>query len=211
MNTAFKILSALIFTGVLCAYGNDTIRKSMKLTIKTSLPPQAKTTGTVGANSSNAKSQWVEVDLKFHTNDEKVYRRRFIDDPEFAVELAVYPQNSSKERSVIFSGKAKYWTVEQDGRDHFMKLLLPAVLFRRYAYDRTVDRVLFVAKGVLSVNGEVIGTAYGSSKGMALKDIQKFFRLPPKNAIKAPDTMTGRAGTSWEIIEVNRYELEKRK
>ena len=74
MNTTFKILSALIFTGVLCAYGNDTIRKSMKLTIKTSLPPQAKTTGTVGANSSNAKSQWVEVDLKFHTNDEKVYR-----------------------------------------------------------------------------------------------------------------------------------------
>ena len=212
MKKTCKILLAVfccMFAGGYCAFGTDnTVSKTMKVTVSSALPPQAKTTGTVGANSSSAKSQWVQVDVKFRTDDEKNLRRRYLDDVELAVELAIYPAND-KEKCVVFSGKVNYWFVEQDGRDHNMKVLLPAVFFRRFSENRAVERVVFVAKAVLSFGGKKYAVAYGSSKGMASKDIIAFFRALPASTVFVANTLSGRQGTPWNIIEVNKFEFEK--
>ena len=212
MKTMYKILFAVfccVFTGGYCAFGaDDVISKSMKVSISNTLPPQAKTTGTAVANSSNSKDRWVQVDVKFNTADEKELRSRYLEDAELAVDLAVYPVND-KERSVLFSGKVNYWFVEQDGRDHNMKVLLPAVFFRRFVENRAVERVVFVAKATLSFGGKQRAVAYGSTKSLQDKEIVAFFRALPGNIIIINNTLTGRQGTPWSVVEVNKFEFEK--
>lgn len=213
MNTVYKVFITAFLclcAGGYCAFGakEDIIEKSIKVSISTALPPQARTTGTVGVNSSNARSHWAQVDVRFRTEDEKNMRRRFLNNPELAVELAIYP-NNSKEQCVVFSGKVRYWFLEQDGKEHYMKMLLPAQFFRRFADGRSVDRVTFAARAVVSFDGKVRATAYGSTKGLAAKELSLFFRRLPANALHVVGALIGRQGTSWSIIEVNRYEFEK--
>lgn len=212
MRTTCKILLAAFcctFAGGYYAFGaEDVIAKTMKVSVSSALPPQAKTTGTVGANSSNSKNNWVQVDIRFHTDDVKSTARRFLADPQLSVELAVYPQNN-KDRCVVFSGNVNYWFVEQDGNDHNMRMLLPAVFCRRFCGDRSIDRITFVAKAVLSFGGKRRAVEYGSNKGLSSKEISSFFRALPRNAIVVPGTMSGRSGTPWSMIEVNKFEFEK--
>ena len=99
--------------------------------------------------------------------------------------------------------------LEQDGGEHHMKALLPKIVFRRFAYDRSVDRTIFIAKVVLSSDGRTLGTAYGSNRSFAPKDMVKYFTELPKGYVEVNDCIYGRFGTSWSTIEVNRYELEK--
>ena len=212
MKTMYKTLLAVfccVFAGGYCASGaEDVISKSMKVTISNTLPPQARTTGTAVTNSSSVRDKWVQVDVKFNTSDEKDLYLRYLDDAELAVDLAVYPVND-KDKSVVFSGKVSYWFVEQDGREHHMKVLLPAVFFRRYTENRAVERVVFVAKAVLSFGGKKRAEAYGSTKNLQNKEIIAFFRTPPANTIFINDTLIGRHGTPWNVIEVNKFEFEK--
>lgn len=213
MKTAYKILFAAfccLLTGGYCAFGaeENIIEKSMKVTVSTAQPPQARTTGTVGINSASSRHPWVQVDVRFRTEDEKNMRRRFLDNPELAVELAVMPQNS-KEKCVVFSGKVKYWFLEQDGKDHYMKMLLPALFFRRFADGRSVDRVVLAAKAVVSLGGKGSVVGYGSTKGLAVKEITAFFRRLPAKTLRVEGAMVGRQGSPWSMIEVNRYEYEK--
>ena len=91
----------------------------------------------------------------------------------------------------------------------FRSALLPKIVFRRFAYDRSVDRTIFVAKVVLSSDGRTLGTAYGSNRSFAPKDMVKYFTELPKGYVEVNDCIYGRFGTSWSTIEVNRYELEK--
>lgn len=212
MNTVYKVLFTAflcVFAGGYCVFGadDDIIQKSIKVTVGIALPPQARTIGTVGVNSSNSRSQWAQVDVRFRTDDVKSLRRRYLNKPELAVELAIYPNN--KEKSVIFSGKVNYWFLEQDGKDHYMKILLPAQFFRRFSDGRSIERVTFVAKAVVSFDGKVRATGYGSTKGLSDKEIALFFRRLPANALRVNGAMMGRMGTPWSIIEVNRYEYEK--
>ena len=216
MKTMYKTLLAVfccVFAGGYCASGaEDVISKSMKVAISNTLSPQARTTGTAVTNSSSAKDKWVQVDVKFNTPDVKDSWLRYLDDAELEVKLAVYPANEKekeKEKSVVFSGKVSYWFVEQDGREHYMKVLLPAVFFRRYTENRAVERVLFVAKAALSFGGKQRAVAYGSTKNLQEKDITAFFRTPPANTIFINDTLIGRHGTPWSVIEVNKFEFEK--
>lgn len=212
MRTMYKTFLAVfccVFAGGYCASGaEDVISKSMKVTISNTLPPQARTTGTAVTNSSSVRDKWVQVDVKFNTSDEKNLGLRYLDDAELAVDLAVYPVND-KDKSVVFSGKVSYWFVEQDGREHYMKVLLPAVFFRRYTENRAVERVVFVAKATLSFGGKQRAVAYGSTKSLQDKDITAFFRTYPANTIIINDTLIGRHGTPWNVIEVNKFEFEK--
>lgn len=213
MKITCKIIFAVfcfVFAGGYCAFGadKDTIADSIKISIDTALPPQAKTTGTIGSNSSNSRNQWVQVEVKFRTDDVKSFNKRYLDSPELAVELATYSPRE-KIRNLIFTGKVNYWFLEQDGKEHYMKILLPAPFFRRYNDDRTVDRTTFVAKVSLSFNSKLYTVAYGSNKGLADKEIKGFFNRIPYDAVFLHNTLTGRAGTPWSVIEVNRYEYEK--
>ena len=204
----FMILSFMVCSWGFCAFGLDQIGKSMKISVSTAFPPQARTTGTVGANVSNSRSMWIQIDLKFKVKDEKVAARRFLDNPQLDIQLAVLPDKKTGP-AVIFSGKINYITLELDGREHNLKALLPAALFRRYAYNRQMERVNFAVKASYSAGGKVSAVAYGSNKGLPEKDIRSFFNAIPRDAVSAPDTIFGRQGTSWSIIEVNKYEMEK--
>ena len=225
------LLLCCMLAGGFCAYGNektkksgskniDIIKNSMKVTVNTVMPPMAKTTGTVGTNTVSSKNIWIQVDLKFRTDNIKDAKKRFIDNPELNVIIATYQdiekdkkakdkKNVVKNKCVVFSGKLKYVTIEQDGNDHYMKALLPGIIFRRFAYDRTPDRTTLAAKLTLKENGKSIGTAYGSNKSLTKDVLEKFFSSLPKNYINAKDTIYGRYGTSWNVIDVNKYELEK--
>ncbi len=213
MKKALKMIlavSSCMLAGGYCACGaeKNTINDSMKITISSALPPQAKTTGTVGSNSSNSKNQWVQVDIKFRTDDVKSFAKRYLDEPELAVELATY-SNREQIRNLVFTGKVNYWFIEQDGKEHNMKMLLPAPFFRRYNDNRTVDRTVFVARASVSFNGKQHAVAYGSNKGLSEKEIKNFFTKIPSDAIFLKDSLIGRSGTPWSVIEVNRYEFEK--
>ena len=194
--------------GSFCAYGNATIKKSMKLTLSAVQPPQAKSVNTASASYSSSKTLWIQAEVKFDVDDIRNVVSRFIDDPVLEVSIATYP-GKTKNKCVNFTGSVKYWTIEQNGKTHYMKALLPAPVFQRYAYGTSLDRDIIAAKVVLKDKSGTLGTAYGSTKSLALKELQRFFRALPKNTVKVPDTISGRAGTSWSVIEVNKYELEK--
>lgn len=213
MRTMRKILPVVVscmFMWGYCVFGadEDIIKKTIKVSVSHAQPPQAKTSGTAVANSSSSKDQWVQVDVKFRTEDVKNFRLRYFNDVELAVELAVYSTNE-KERCLVFSGKVNYWFVEQDGKDHNMKVLLPAPFFRRFAEGRSVDRVVFVARAVLSLSDKYRVVAYGSNKNVATKDMEVFFRMFPINTIIIKNTLSGRQGTPWSMVEVNKFEFEK--
>lgn len=211
MKISHKILRfaiLLVFMGSFCAFGSDTIKTSMKLTLNVVQPPQARTVNTASASYSSAKTQWVQAELKFDTADVKGVNQRFIDDIQLDVNIATYP-GKSKNRCISFTGTVKYWTLEQDGKTHYMKALLPAQLFRRYAYGRQIEREVLVAKVVLKDKNKTLGTAYASTKTMQQRELYRFFRVLPRNTVKVPDSVFGRSGTSWSVIEVNKYELEK--
>lgn len=209
-NKILAVLAAFVLTGAFCAFGNDAINKSIKAEISCAFPPQARTTGTVGANTSNARSQWGVVDVKFRTDDVKNAAKRFIDNPELEVKLAIYPQRNN-EYPVLFTGKVTYYTIEQNGRDHYMRMLLPAPIFRRYAYNMDISKVTFVALVALRDGSKVLGAAVTSNKSLNTRDINNFFRKMPRNIIRCENTLTGRQGTTWSIIEVNKFEYEKNK
>ncbi len=207
MNMSEKILVSLccIFIGVFCASGAENIKKTMKMSVFTKYPPQAKTSGTSGSNLTGVKDQWLDIELKYRPQDIKDVKKRFIDD----VELNVRVLCRDAKRTVLFNGSVKYWYIERDGKDHYMKALLPAPIFRRYISDQNIDRFkLYVAADIV-VGGKVIATAYGSNKAVPLKDISAAFRNLPKNTVKVEGAVSGRTGTTWSIIEVNKYEYEK--
>ena len=224
------ILLSVSLVGTFCAYGNDAIKKSIKLKVTTAFPPQARTTGTVGSNVTSNRNAWLQADIEFIAADEKNAAKRFIDSPQLEIQIATYspqkpaPKNTARktyanaakktaqnEKVLIFTGKVDYWTFEQNGKDHYIKALLPELFFRRYAYDRQLERTTFIVKAVLRANGKELATVYGSNKAVPQKEIQSFFKAPPKNASVLPDTVCGRNGTTWSIIEVNKYEMEKNK
>lgn len=214
MKNTFKtslILFLFVCSWGFCAFAAEQIGKTIKVSLSTAYPPQARTTGTVGANITNARSLWLLADIKFKTKDEKNAARRFLDNPVLDIQIAVYPSKRAgkTEKAVIFSGKIDYITLERDGREHYLKALLPSLLFRKYAYDRQLDRTDFVVKVSYSAGGKVLGTAYGSNKSVQEKEIRNFFNAVPRNAVQAPGTVWGRQGTTWSIIEVNKYEMEK--
>lgn len=230
-SRTLSLLLCCMLAGGFCAYGNektkknvskniDIIKNSMKITVNTVMPPMAKTTGTVGANAASSKNVWGQVDLKFRTDNVKEAKKRFIDNPELDVVIATYQdiekdkkskdkKTVNKNKCIVFSGKLKYITIEQDGSDHYMKALLPGIIFRRFAYDRTLDRSILAVKMTLKGNGKIIGTAYGSNKSLTKDVLEKFFKSLPKNYVDAKNTIYGRYGTSWNVIDVNKYELEK--
>lgn len=205
------VLSVLVFSWGFCAFGTEQIRKTFKVELSTALPPQARTSGTVGSNTSASRNQWLKAELKFKTHDEKIPVRRFSDNPRLEIQIAVGvgKKLAKNEKIVIFSGKIDYVTLEFDGKEHYLKALLPAVLFRRYAYNRQPDRANIAVKASYLLNGKVVAVAYNSNCGLQEKLVRDFFRAVPKNAVQAPDTVYGRQGTSWSIIEVNKYEMEK--
>ncbi len=201
----------VLFAGTFCAFGTDKIAKSAAVSVKCVHAPLAKTSGTTGSATLSTRDQWVEVDLHFNTNDIKELKKRFIDSPELEVQIvSYYSDGKSKLKPVEFTGKINYWTLEMDGREHYMKALLPPVLARRYTFETSVSKVIWLARVVLKAGGRNLCIAYGSSKPIADNVIYSYFRENLKNAVKVENAVSGRAGTSWSVIEVNKYELEKK-
>ena len=151
----FKVVKFLLcvlcvlFTGVFCAYGVEKISKTGAVTVKTVHPPQSKTSGTVDSLSSTSRDLWGEAELSFNTNNIKEIKQRFIDSPELEVQLVSYYADGSR-KPVVFTGKIAYWTLENDGRTHYMKALLPAALVRRYTGEDSASKVVWLARMALT-------------------------------------------------------------
>lgn len=210
---ALLAASVLLSSWGFCAFAIDQINKSFKISVAAELPPQARTVGSASTNMATARNNWLQADMRFKTPDESNPLKRFLDKPQLEVQIATYPgrRPQKNENVIVFSGKINYITLELDGREHHLKALLPAPIFRRYAYDRQIERTVFVVRAVYSVNNKALAIAYGSNKGLPTREIREFFRNIPQNAVKAADTVCGRRGTTWSIIDVNKYEMEQMK
>lgn len=216
MKHIFKsslIIFIIVCSWGFCAYGKDNIRKSFKVSLSTAFQPAARTVVSVGANTANSDNLWLQADMKFRTDEEEKIAKRFLDKPQLEIKIATFVEKRQlkNEKIVVFNGKINYISLELDGKEHHLKALLPALFFHRYAYNRKMDRTTFVARAVYSVNGKALAIAYGSNKNLQEREIREFFRDIPQNAITADNTIYGRQGTTWSIVEVNKYEMEQMK
>ena len=201
------ILFCCVFAWSFCAFGNETIKSSIELKVLPKLPPQARTSGTTGSNMSGVRDNWLDMDIRFRTNNIKDVKKRFLDNPELHITVVAV----EGKRSILFNGIINYMYIEQDGKNHYMKALLPAPFLRRHFVDLSIDRIRFLVKGDIKQNGKILATVYGSNKPANKKDLQALFQKIPNNIPMVPDSVCGRDGTTWSIIDVNKYEYEKNK
>lgn len=187
--------------------------KPLKIYFTESSPPLAQVTGTSADNTTYTKYRWGVINVEFWTQN-----GGYIDDVDMDVEVALLNgQVNGVEQVVLFKGKIEYWTVELDGKKHFVTALIPGKIFSRYVgiAGQTPARANVYIAIKFSSKGQLLAEGYYVNRGnMNESDIKKWFSAikgaSNYNVFEVPNSVMARRDTPWGMIEVDKYEFEKK-
>ncbi|NOY75250.1 MAG: hypothetical protein GXP32_05600 [Kiritimatiellaeota bacterium] len=168
--------------------------------------------GTVINRGTKTQLKWLELDVSYTAVPMK--RKNWLDD--LTIEYRILLPKSGK-RQVILSGKVDYWAIAMDGETHHAQAFVHPRFLQRYAPGLKLKKrelrdiritVTFIQ------NESVVGKGvYKPKQNMSVSSLDKDLRraMSSRSTIKVNHSVFSRDETPWSIINLNYYELIKRK
>lgn len=194
-------------------YSQKALFKDIKITPKWAYDPGF-TTGTVIQRGTKTQLKWLQLDVDYTTAALK--NTKWLDN--VTLEYKILLPKTSRRR-VVLSGKVDYWAIQMDGEvNHAQAFIYPKILLRYASGLKIKKKELQDLRITLTFiqNESIVGM--GTYKPRRLKkksanalanDLRK--AMADRMTIKVNHTVFSRDETPWSIININYYELIKRK
>ena len=167
--------------------------------------------GNVIERGTKIQSRWLQIDVDF-TAIEKAYK--WLDNVVFQYDVLL-PQTTS--RKVVLSGKITYWSLAMDGKIHHVQAFIHPRFLQRYVPGlkmRKSDlKKLRILITVLQNDSPIGMGVYKPSTKIEPKSIIIEIKkaLSNRKTFKGKDSIFSRDETPWGVLNVDYYELIKRK
>ena len=165
----------------------------------------------VRPGGSSQSQRWLEMDIEYTA---RTMPSGWLDNVVFQYDVLL-PKTTK--RSVILSGNIEYWSIAMDGNKHYAQAFIHPRILQRYAPGLKMRkselkdlRILLTVKQ----NGAPVGMGvYKPTTNADPKAIKAAVdkAMNSRDTYKGKDRVFGRDETPWGVLNVNRYELIKRK
>jgi hypothetical protein len=200
----FLLMSATV-------YSQQVLFKDVKITPRWAFDPGF-SSGNVIQRGTKTQLRWLQLDIDYTAVAMK--KTKWLDD--VTLEYRILLPRTSRRR-VVLSGKVEYWAIQMDGEQHHAQAFVYPKILLRYAPGLKLKRKelkeLRITLTFLQ-NESIVGKAVYKPKskmsGSALAaDLKK--AMSNRATLKVKNTVFSRFETPWRIININYYELIKRK
>ena len=201
---------ALIFTSA-TLYSQQALFKDVKITPRWAFDPGF-TSGNVIQRGTKTQLRWLLLDIDYTAV--AMRKTKWLDD--VTLEYKILLPKTSRRR-VVLSGKIEYWAIQMDGNTHHAQAFVYPKILLRYAPGLKLKRkelkelritLTFIQNE--SVVGKAVYKPKSKMSGNALAaDLKK--AMANRSTLKVNNTVFSRNETPWRIININYYELIKRK
>ena len=175
-------------------------------------------TNNVKITPAKRQLKWIQIDVDYQT---KAITNKVTKTPQWLENVVMkyevlLPEVSGKPR-VVLSGNVEYWALPMDGETHHAQVFIHPQILKRYVPDLKLNKARMKELRLLltfELNESPVG--YGVLKPKATvtpkeikAEIDQALRLP--STLKVKNAIFNREETPWGIINLNYYELIKRK
>ena len=167
--------------------------------------------GSIIERGSKMQSRWLQIDVDFTALQ---MRSGWLDGVVFKYDVLL-PQTTS--RKVVLSGKVQYWSIAMDGKTHHVQAFIHPRFLQRYAPGLKMRKNdlkdLRIVVTILQNESPIGGGVFKPTTRTAVKTIRAEIgrALADRKTFKGRDSVFSRSETPWGVLNVEYYELEKRK
>jgi len=184
--------------------------KDIKVTPKWVTGPGVQA-GNVIERGIKTQTRWLQIDVDFTSI---IMKQPWLDDVVFQYDVLL-PQTTS--RKVVLSGKVKYWSLAMNGKVHHVQAFIHPRFLERYAPGLKMrkndlkDLRIFIT--ILQNDSIIGGGAFKPSTRTSSKAIRAEIQkaLSDRKTFKGKESVFSRDETPWGVLNVDYYELIKRK
>ena len=210
---SFAVFAFLLTSTSLYSQKQKALFKDIKITPRWAYDPGF-TTGTVIQRGTKTQLKWLQLDIDYTAVALK--NTKWLDN--VTLEYRILLPKTSRRR-VVLSGKIEYWAINMDGEvNHAQAFIYPKILLRYASGLKIKKKELQDLRITLTFiqNESIVGM--GAYKPRRLRklsanalanDLKK--AMADRMTLKVNNTVFSRDETPWAIININYYELIKRK
>lgn len=217
MRKKLLLLSFAVFAFLLTSTSlysqQKALFKDIKITPRWAYDPGFMT-GNVIQRGTKTQLRWLQLDIDYTAVALK--KTKWLDD--VTIEYRILLPKSSKRR-VVLSGKIDYWAIQMDGEvNHAQAFVYPKILLRYAPGAKLKKKELQELRITVTFiqNESIVGLGAYKPRKLRKKsatalanDLKK--AMGDRKTIKVNKTVFSRDETPWAIININYYELIKRK
>jgi hypothetical protein len=167
--------------------------------------------GNVIERGVKLQTRWLQIDVDFSSI---IMKQPWLDGVVFQYDVLL-PQTTSKK--VVLSGKVQYWSIAMDGKTHHVQAFVHPRFLQRYAPGLKMrksdlkDLRIFIT--ILQNDSPIGMGAYKPTSKTSPKAVRSEIQkaLSDRKTFKGKDSVFSRDDTPWGVINVDYYELIKRK
>ena len=167
--------------------------------------------GNVIDRGMKVQGRWLQIDVDFTAVPMK---SGWLDSVVFKYDVLLPQTTSSK---VVLSGKVEYWSIAMDGNTHHVQAFIHPRFLQRYAPGLKMRKNdlkdLRIIVTILQNESPVGGGIFKPTSRTSVKAVRAEIgrALADRKTFKGKDSVFSRSETPWGVLNVDYYELEKRK
>ncbi len=209
LSKSVLVIGIFLFA-VTSLFSQKALFENIKITPRWSIRPEFAVNNVI-TRGTNTQSRWLQIDVDYTS---VAMKQAWLDDVIIKYDILL-PQTSIKK--VVLSGQIQYWSLAMDGEiNHAMAFVHPRFL-QRYAPGLRMKKGDLKDLRILVTfiqNDSTIAMGFYKFKSKTtLKSVRTEIgaALQNRTTFKVKDSVFGRDETPWGVINVDYYELIKRK